>query len=539
MSNKPMKNLLLHLIMLCLTLLFLGGCQLSRPARPSAGKDTPSASDLKPVTQLPVKAHLRKIEARADELAASGSIKQALNKYNYLIPRVPESVSAGIINKIEAVLPLLEVQDVEKILKSDKNAIPESILLYRLGIAHASKGDYDRSRQFLSEFLDKYPAAKDAGDAEDILRAIEQKITQKTTMDKTTIGCILPLSGRFGVFGQRALKGVQLALMDISAENKNKIRILVKDSESDNERSAACVRELISDNVSAIAGPMVTAKAAAQEAQKNGIPMVVMTQKNGVIETGDYIFVNFLTPDVQVEALVSHAVRHLNVNRFAIMYPDDRYGKKYMNLYWDIVKNMGGELDSIESYDGKQTDFSNIIEKLVSAWNPSSNLSGSPYGALFIPDSPSKVSLILPQLVYNEIGNIYLLGTNIWHSDVLLKNAADYAQNAVITDGYFPGSLKDEPARFAKKFQAAYGSDPGFIEAIAYDTVSILIKTSMEPSVESRQTLKEALAGQRIFNGVTGKTMFEASGKPHKELFFITVKNRIFVELDQSPVSEP
>ena len=527
------------LIMLCLAVFFLEGCQISRPDIPSSRKDAPPALNLKPVTQLPVKAHLKKMEAAADELAAYGNLKKALNKYNYLIPRVSESVRAGILTKIEAVLSLLELQDIEKILKSDKNAIPESILLYRLGVAHASKGDYDRSRQYLSEFLDKYPASKNAGDAKDILQAIEQKITQKTTMNKTTIGCILPLSGRFGVFGQRALKGVQLALMDISAENNNKIRILVKDSESDNDRSAACVRELLLDNVSAIAGPMVTADAAAEEAQKHGIPMIVMTQKSGIIEKGDYIFVNFLTPDVQVEALVSHAVRHLGVKRFAIMYPDDRYGEKYMNLYWDMVKNTGGELKAIETYDSKQTDFSKIIKKLIPALKTSSSLPGYPYGAVFIPDSPSRVSLILPQLVYNEIGNVYLLGTNIWHSDVLLKNAADYVQNAVITDGYFPGSLKDEPARFAKKFQAAYGSVPGFIEAIAYDTVSILLRTSMESSVESRQALKDALAGQRIFNGVTGKTMFEASGKPHKELFFLTIKNKTFVEIDQSPVSEP
>lgn len=519
------------MVVFCLAGVLLGGCQMLKPVVSSDGT---GVSDAKPVDRPSVKDRLVKMEEDADNLVSAGKFKKALNKYNYLIPLVSGDEKSRIIAKVEGVLPRLAVEDIEKILQSDQNAIPESLILYRLGISHAAKGEYGLARGFLTDFLEQYPNDKDVEGARNALEAIQRK-----SVKKNTIGCILPLSGRFGVFGQKALKGVQLALMEISSENKNRIRILIKDSASDNKTAVRCVRELISEDVVAIAGPMVTAEAAAEEAQKHGIPMVVMTQKTGVIAKGDYVFSNFLTPGMQVEGLVSHAMRHLGVKRFAIIYPDDKYGEKYMNLYWDTVKIMGGDLKVIESYGTKQTDFSDIIKKNAHVLMAASDAAESPYCAVFIPDSPSKLSLILPQLVYNEIGKIYLLGTNIWHRDVLIKNAGDYVKNAVITEGYFSKSRKKEASAFAEKFKGAYGKDPGFIEAIAYDTASILINTAMDPAVDSRKALKEALAGKQIFNGVTGKTMFEASGAPHKELFFLTVKNKKFVEIDQSLVSEP
>ena len=49
------------------------------------------------------------------------------------------------------------------------------------------------------------------------------------------------------------------------------------------------------------------------------------------------------------------------------------------------------------------------------------------FEAIFIPDSPGKTGLIVPQLAYFDIKDVYLLGTNLWHSDALIKIADQYA----------------------------------------------------------------------------------------------------------------
>jgi branched-chain amino acid transport system substrate-binding protein len=69
---------------------------------------------------------------------------------------------------------------------------------------------------------------------------------------------------------------------------------------------------------------------------------------------------------------------------------------------------------------------------------------------------------------------MYLVGTNLWHHNSLLKDARGYNKRAIITDGFFDNSRNPITAEFTRKFSDLYHTNPKFIEAIAYDTASIL-----------------------------------------------------------------
>jgi ABC-type branched-subunit amino acid transport system substrate-binding protein len=49
--------------------------------------------------------------------------------------------------------------------------------------------------------------------------------------------------------------------------------------------------------------------------------------------------------------------------------------------------------------------------------------------------------------------------------------------------------------------------------------------------VDSREALKNALKGKRMYEGVTGHTRFDEQGMVHRPLFLMTVKNGEFVEI--------
>ena len=80
---------------------------------------------------------------------------------------------------------------------------------------------------------------------------------------------------------------------------------------------------------------------------------------------GDYVFRNFITPGMQVKTLVSYAIKKLQLKRFAILYPDENYGKTFMNLFWDEVIALGGKVVGAEPYNINHTDFADPIKKLV------------------------------------------------------------------------------------------------------------------------------------------------------------------------------
>jgi ABC-type branched-subunit amino acid transport system substrate-binding protein len=283
----------------------------------------------------------------------------------------------------------------------------------------------------------------------------------------------------------------------------------------------------------------------ATEAQHSGIPMITITQKENITEISDNIFRNFITPEMQVKAVVSYAVEVLEVKNFAVLYPEEKYGTHFMNLFWDEVLKYGGKIVGAESYNPSHTDFKDPIKKLVGLYyeipddlkeKPNAkNEDPEPvvdFEAIFIPDAPKKVGLIIPQLAFHDIEDVYLLGTNLWHSKKLVDMTKEYIQRAIIPDGFFSESTSVRVRDFVENFEKTYAEKPGFIEAIAYDTSMILFQILSRPDVRSRNAIKNELMRLKNFQGVTGLTSFNDTGDVKKELSLLRIKGDKFIELE-------
>jgi branched-chain amino acid transport system substrate-binding protein len=395
-----------------------------------------------------------------------------------------------------------------------------------------------------------------------------------------TIGCMLPLSGAYAVFGQRALKGIELALNRFSIQEGINYKIIVKDTRSDHGTAVKCVRELVEEEAACIIGPIATAGVAAAVAQENRIPMIALTQKDGIPETGDFIFRNFITSRMQVETLVSYAVKRMDACRFALLYPKEKYGVTFMNLFWDEVINQGGEVVGVESYELDQMDFVGPIKKLAGLYyeipddlktapdplademilfpgeeeppevtkEPTGEMVSENGGegegeaeeprpivdfdVLFLPDSPKKAGLIIPQLAYYDVDDVILFGTNLWHSDELIAMAGSYAQGAVLTDGFFDSSAAFPVKAFVAAFSDTYEEKPGFIEAVAYDSAMMVFTLLAKNDITLREEIREALTVMPYFDGVTGLTAFNETGEADKRLYLLKIIRNRFAELE-------
>ena len=334
------------------------------------------------------------------------------------------------------------------------------------------------------------------------------------------------------------------------------------------------MQELIEEKVAAIIGPIVTAEVAAAEAQANGIPIITLTQKDNITSIGDYVFRNFITPEMQVKALTDFTTNTLGLNRFAILYPDETYGITFMNLFWDRLLENGGKIVGVESYNPQHTDFADPIKKLVGLYydipedlkeadqwsgeedenqrdadllldqdNPNQNRERSAedeepeaivdFDAIFIPDSPRTAGLIIPQLAFYDVKDIYLLGTNLWHSDTLIQMATKYVQGAIMPDGFFTGSSASVVQDFVQIFEETYQEKPGFIEAVVYDSAMMVFGVLNQPNLRFKSELKNELLNMAVFSGITGPTYFDENGDAQKQLYLLRVKGKKFVELEQ------
>ena len=68
------------------------------------------------------------------------------------------------------------------------------------------------------------------------------------------------------------------------------------------------------------------------------------------------------------------------------------------------------------------------------------------------------------------------------------------------------------------------------IDAQAYDSAGLLRWVLSATPIQDRKSLRDALLAAQAYNGVTGKMRFSAQGEAIKELFNLTIEDRIIRE---------
>ncbi len=477
---------------------------------------------------------------------------QAVDAYFRSLTLAAPSDQDAAAAKLKAALLRLGPTDVVALAEKPSDGMPMDYLLYQAGMLFAREGRQSDALVLLKAFRNRYPRHVHSAQAEAAIADIEATARG----ERHILGCLLPLTGAYQTIGQRALRGLELAISQIDSRGgAPAVHMIVKDTASDPDKTLAALQELAAENVSAVIGPIVHAEAAAPEAQRLRIPMIAITQKDGVVGVGDYVFRNFITPRAQVRSLVDFVLGRLGVTKAVALYPDELYGRTFSGLFREEFQAAGGELLTASAYSPDATDFSVPIKRLLRFAQvvPRENTEERPpvsggsrrrkadedkvevipdFKAIFIPDEPRKAAMLIPQLFYHDIKNVQLIGTNLWHSDALIRNTEAYVQGAIMPDAFFAGSQDPLVRRFVASFEEAYKEPPGFIEAIVYDSAMILFQVASQPGVRFRGDVAAALRFTDGFAGVSGLTRFDASGDSVKKLHILQIRGKQFIELE-------
>jgi ABC-type branched-subunit amino acid transport system substrate-binding protein len=490
-------------------------------------------------TVYPVKAILIVAEAylKVDKPEVASKL------YTIAYNMAPEKERNFILQSLNKSVYQIPTKELEALVMKIPEKFPKDYFMYQLALKYIEEKKYEQALIILKNFVQKYPHHRLSDEVAQWKNILEKKFREA----RYTMGILLPLSGRYKVYGHKALAGVELAVEHFASEHPDlPINLKICDTQSDASEADKAVRDFASQGVTAIIGPIATAETAVKIAQIEKIPIITLTLKSNITKCGDYVFRNFLTPEIQIKTLVSFATDQLGLSQFAVLYPDEKYGTVLTNLFWDEVIAQGSTIVAAESYQTDETDYKTSIKKLAKFYDrfpygyrskaensspKNKNRSVVGFEAIFIPESPVKSSMIIPQLAYHDIKNIYFLGTNLWHSDEFIKMSHYFSKGAIFTDGFFAQSKSAEVQIFVEEFRDTYGKTPGFMEAIAYDTILLVMETLRRNNVLNREDFKDCLMTLRGFCGVTGKTAFDYTGEAIKDAYVIQVKKDGFVEL--------
>ena len=359
-------------------------------------------------------------------------------------------------------------------------------------------------------------------------------------VDRYTVGCLLPLSGAYAAEGNKALEAILLAAGIFDASSKTQWKVIAADSRGVPEGVKEAIARLANDeNVMAIIALTGTPEAsqAALAAEKWKVPLVLITSKEGVTEGNQYVFQHFLTPTQQIRALTKYALDNLNCAIFSILYPKDRYGTEMVKIFREEVQSIGAKVEMTIPYSKTQSDFTAEINKVTGnrmtsgeKFNPKKKSSSVTalsvdFEALFIPDSYMRVKMIAEQLTFYNVKGFYLLGTSLWNSPELLKKDSEYLEGAIIADSFCNVSYYPETNNFIDIYYSAYGREPAYIEALAYDSAGMIFQVIEKNNVQTRRDFVSALTGLKNYNGATGATSFNEDRVSQKVAFILKVIN--------------
>jgi ABC-type branched-subunit amino acid transport system substrate-binding protein len=434
----------------------------------------------------------------------------------------------------------LRDRNIQKLLEGSDGQEPYGTLAMILLERDLAKGYNAEAMSTLMDILVHYPEELPTERVQSAYSLIQDRLLVRTN----TIGAVLPLSGRYNVFGQKALQGIQAAfdfqLPDTGGE-PTEFNLVVKDSGADPVQAAQAVRDLSeSDQVIAIIGPIFsrTTRAAAEAAEESRTPMISLSPDPEIPALGKNVFRRGMVDAQQIDALVHLVSDRLLMTRFAFLYPDNAYGEEMMHRFWDEVDLRGGEVVAAESFPAGQTDFGPQIRAMVGLNRKMTadeliqkeagiEIELAPiidFEALFIPADFQTVGLLAPQLAFYDVNEVLILGTDGWNSPWLVELGEHYVEGALFTGGYVHDLENPEVKEFTEKYWLAFGEDAQTLAIQAWDSARIIRSGIESGQVSDRSSLREYLMGLRDHPSAEGLLTTDENGDIRQRPFLLTVE---------------
>jgi len=338
------------------------------------------------------------------------------------------------------------------------------------------------------------------------------------------IGFIGGLTGRVADLGVAGRDGVILAV-----EEKNqsggiagrKIELIVRDDQQEVESAKQAIRELISEEVLAIIGPMTSSVAVVIQPQINSSQTVTVspTAKADQLSGQDDFFLRVTTPlSRNAEQIAVHAVKNLNLKKFAVIYDvsNRAFTETWFNHFKKVLLENGGHITAVAEFSSQpNVHFLPIAERVLAT---------NPEGVLLLSNAID-TALLAQQI--RKLGSDVSLFSSEWASTTDLLGFGGRAVDGMTSFHSFnANSQVPRYLSFKERFARRFGAAPSFATVLAYDAATFLL-AGLEKN-PYRNGLKETLLGLGLFPGLQSEITVDKYGDVERKLFLTVIENGQF-----------
>ena len=490
-------------------------------------------------------AKLRRIsEILSASYLAKKNYPAAIKEFAFLADNAPEKQRPGYRDRVREIVEK-NLSESELATLAAGTTYPSDVALLRLASLQIEHRNYRDAIREAKTFLDRFPAHPEKTRAEMLLA----EATAGLTAPRYYLGVLVPQTGPASFFGDRVLKGIQLAVLSYNTQNPdNRVELVVKDTEGSADKAVAGLNALAAKGVVAVIGPLLSreVEALAPSLEKVRFPLLTPTAAGaGLTSLSPWIFRNALTNSAQATAAARYGLsRHLK--KFVIFAPEDPYGRDLTRVFTEELARKAEILATI-TYPPETNDFGPYIRKLMEIDFRSRKIIipdddqerkklfqmyVPSFDALYLPGYAEKVGLLIPQLAFYNIAGKQIIGSNNWHTPDLIERAGRHAEGAVIVDGFYPENPEPAVKAVVDAYRSAYQEEPDILSAQAYDAAAMVLALLKEKK-ETPAAIKDGLLNLRDFPGISGSTSFMGNGESQKKLFLIMIEDGKFTLLKE------
>jgi branched-chain amino acid transport system substrate-binding protein len=344
------------------------------------------------------------------------------------------------------------------------------------------------------------------------------------------VGEFASLTGKEATFGVSSHEGTLMAIEEINAAGGllgKKLELLTEDTQSKSGEPATVVNKLISrDNVVAILGEVASSRSmeAAPLCQASKIPMISPSSTNPKLtEMGDYIFRVCFTDKFQGEVIAKFASTKLSVKKIAI-FTDVKsdYSKGLAKYFKDAFVAGGGQVVAELDFNGGDKDFKAQLTAIKAA---------AP-DAVCVPGYYTEAALICLQA--RQLGlNVPFFGGDGWESEKLPEIGKDAVEGNYFSTHYHEVVATEKSHKFVAAYKKRWnGKSPDALAACGYDSAIVLAEAIKRAGATDGQKVRDALAGIKDFEAVTGRITINEKRDASKGAVILQIKGGKFIHLE-------
>lgn len=354
-------------------------------------------------------------------------------------------------------------------------------------------------------------------------------------LQETTIGVMLPLSGNFARYGERALRGIRLALSSLQAGGRITLRI--EDTAGQPDRAVQAYKTLLDAHAAIVIGPLLgNTTEALVPYLKPDVPVISMTSQVNLAESSPALFVHTLSPLAQVRFVANYA-RQQGAARMVVISDSQPDAKLEGDLFAAGFERLGGEIayrlqlppDTIDDRPllrqmRAETDDEELLAELdedLALFSPDPDMEirmPTNFDAIYLAMSGKDVALLAGQLVYADITGVPIYGSSRWSDGHLLDDRGRYLSTARFVSVDEAGADSSRMNRLRLMYREAWGDDePSELTLLARDTMLIATMVTSRLGMRGRE-IARGLEDPNGFPSLTGQVSFDASGIGQKKL---------------------